>query len=100
MHHKSHDQHLGRGKLAAGGSASRGWGFYIQGRRSAYRGGIYIQVGLPTWGRRLGRPLPELGKRVVRILLDCFLILSQSTVHYDKLQEMVCLFEEVMLQFK
>ena len=69
MHHRSHDRGVGgvclqgvciHGGLHPGGLLTGG---------SAYRGGGLLQ------GGGLGRPLqPELGKRAVRILPECFLV--------------------------
>ena len=61
--------HMTRGSASRGrGSASRGRGSVSRGRGSASRG-------RGSASRGLGRPPPlELGKRVVRILLECFLV--------------------------
>ena len=61
MHHRSHDQHLGD-NLPLGG---RGKGGDLS----------LVGGGFTSTGEGSAQPTPELGKRAVRILLECFLVI-------------------------
>ena len=80
MYHSLHDQH-GGGGLPPVGSASRGLhpGGSASTGGSAYRGGVCIQESASREqsaynGEGWADPQPELGKREVRILPECFLV--------------------------
>ena len=78
MHHRSHDQHPGRSWLPSMHHRSHDWGVCIWGERVCLQGGL---------GGNPPPPPPELGKRAVRIVLECFVVEYELVVQRDSLQK-------------